>query len=90
MMVSKQKTKQKVKQNSYLHNTVDGDTPRIVLFQKIRKLVLSRNYPFHLQPERHDCPKVIYVRYIRKTWLGKFGQNVTTSTYNVFVKHEIL
>lgn len=37
----------------------------------------------HLQPENHDCPKVIYTKYIRKTWLRKYGQNVTTATFIV-------
>jgi len=38
----------------------------------------------HLQPENHDCPKVVYTKYIRNTgWLIKRGVNVTTSPYSV-------
>ena len=37
----------------------------------------------HLQPENHDCPKVIYTKYIRKTWIMKRGQNVTTGMYTI-------
>jgi len=37
----------------------------------------------HLQPENHDCPKVIYTKYIRKMWLRKYLQNVTTGQYVV-------
>jgi hypothetical protein len=37
----------------------------------------------HLQYNSHRCPKVIYVPYIRKTWLRKYGQNVTTGRYSV-------
>ncbi len=35
----------------------------------------------HVMPENHHCPKVIYVDYIRKTWLIKHGQNLSTGKY---------
>src|SRR5574337_1192518 len=37
----------------------------------------------HLQPETHDCPKVIYTKYIKKTWLRKYGVNVSSSPFRV-------
>lgn len=37
----------------------------------------------HIQPENHDCQKVVYTKYIRKDWLRKYGQNVSTGQYAV-------
>ena len=39
----------------------------------------------HLQPENHNCPKVIYTKYIRRDdgILRKYGQNVTTGVYTI-------
>lgn len=37
----------------------------------------------HITYESHDCPKVIYVKYIRKTWVMKRGQNVTNGRYTI-------
>jgi|SRR2546427_8536977 len=44
------------------------------------------NLPFcigHLQPEKHNCMKTRYAKYIRKSWLRKKGQNITTGHYVV-------
>jgi hypothetical protein len=37
----------------------------------------------HIQPENHDCPKTTPVKYLRKTWLRRYGLNVTTGRYIV-------
>ena len=37
----------------------------------------------HRVAEMHDCIKTRYVKYIRKTWLRKYGQNITTGFYHV-------
>ncbi|MGI0023159.1 MAG: hypothetical protein ACRD9Q_09900, partial [Nitrososphaeraceae archaeon] len=37
----------------------------------------------HLQPEKHNCVKTRYVKYIRKSWLRKKGQNITSGHYVV-------
>jgi hypothetical protein len=37
----------------------------------------------HRLAEMHDCVKTRYVKYIRKDWLRKYGQNITTGLYYV-------
>ncbi|MEP0823867.1 MAG: hypothetical protein HRF40_00115 [Nitrososphaera sp.] len=37
----------------------------------------------HRLAEMHDCIKTRYVKYIRKDWLRKYGQNITTGMYYV-------
>jgi hypothetical protein len=37
----------------------------------------------HRIAESHDCIKTRYVRFIRKTWVRKYGQNITTGLYKV-------
>ena len=37
----------------------------------------------HIQLERHECVKTQPVKYIRKTWLRKYGQNISTGRYIV-------
>ena len=37
----------------------------------------------HVMPENHDCVKHIYVKYLRKNWLRKYGLNVSTGRYRV-------
>lgn len=37
----------------------------------------------HLLTNHHDCIKSRYVKYIRKTWLIKYGQNITGGKYTV-------
>lgn len=37
----------------------------------------------HVMPENHDCVKHIYVKYLKKKWLRKYGLNVSTGQYKV-------
>lgn len=37
----------------------------------------------HLQPELHNCLKTRYVKYIRKRWLRKMGQNLSSGHYRI-------
>ena len=37
----------------------------------------------HRLAEMHDCIETRYVKYIRKNWLRKYGQNITTGAYYV-------
>ena len=37
----------------------------------------------HVQPENHDCVKHIYVKFLRKDWLRKYGLNVSGGKYKV-------
>lgn len=37
----------------------------------------------HRIAESHDCIKTRYVKFIRKTWVRKYGQNITTGLYKV-------
>lgn len=37
----------------------------------------------HKQPENHSCGKPFYVKYIRKTWLRKYEQNISSGQYVV-------
>lgn len=37
----------------------------------------------HIQPENHNCPKVTPVKHLRKTWLRKYDQNVSSGLYSV-------
>lgn len=37
----------------------------------------------HIQPENHDCPKVTPVKHLRKTWLRKYDQNISSGLYIV-------
>jgi|APSaa5957512535_1039671.scaffolds.fasta_scaffold04223_6 hypothetical protein len=37
----------------------------------------------HILPENHECVKHIYVKFLRKKWLRKYGLNVSTGRYTV-------
>ena len=37
----------------------------------------------HKQLEKHECPVAMPTKYIRKTWLRKYGQNITRGKYIV-------
>lgn len=37
----------------------------------------------HKQPENHSCGKPSYVKYVRKTWLRKYEQNISSGQYIV-------
>src|SRR2546428_10534226 len=37
----------------------------------------------HIQPENHNCEKTRYTKYIRKSWLRKKAQNISTGHYLV-------
>lgn len=37
----------------------------------------------HILPENHTCVKHIYVKYLRKQWLRKYGLNVSSGQYKV-------
>ena len=37
----------------------------------------------HIQLEKHECDIVSPSKYIRKTWLRKYGQNISTGRYTV-------
>ena len=37
----------------------------------------------HLLCHKHDCVKDIHVKFIRKTWLRKYGEDISTGHYTV-------
>jgi hypothetical protein len=37
----------------------------------------------HIQLEKHDCPKITPTKFIRKTWLRKYGVNISSGRYIV-------
>jgi len=37
----------------------------------------------HIQLEKHDCGKSKHTKYVRKTWLRKYGLNISTGRFKV-------
>ena len=37
----------------------------------------------HIQPENHDCPKTTPIKHLRKTWLRRYGLNVSSGRFIV-------